>query len=149
MPSTLGLRACDPAAADQIHPNNLVRVIRALEVYELTGTPMSELQQQWHPEKQRYRFSGFCLAMPRPQLYLRIEQRVDVMLANGLLPEVESLLAAGYARDTLALPKFRLQRADSVSGWGMYLYGSNHAAKAEHPPLCETATHMVPQRYPP
>ncbi len=100
------LRACDPESADRIHPNNLIRVIRALEVYELTGTPMSELQQQWHPEKQRYPFVAFCLTMPRAQLYHRIEQRVDVMLANGLIAEVESLLAAGYARDSVALQSF-------------------------------------------
>ena len=100
------LRACDPVSAERIHPNNVVRVIRALEVYELTGTPMSELQQQWHPEKQRYPFIAFCLTMPRAMLYQRIEQRVDVMLANGLIAEVESLLAAGYARDTLALRSF-------------------------------------------
>ncbi|MDE0017216.1 MAG: tRNA (adenosine(37)-N6)-dimethylallyltransferase MiaA, partial [Candidatus Poribacteria bacterium] len=59
------LRACDPESAERIHPNNVLRVIRALEVYELTGTPMSELQQQWHPEKQRYPFIAFCLTMPR------------------------------------------------------------------------------------
>ena len=100
------LRACDPASAERIHPNNVVRVIRALEVYELTGTPMSELQQQWHPEKQRYPFIAFCLTMPRTLLYHRIEQRVDVMLANGLIAEVESLLAAGYARGTVALQSF-------------------------------------------
>ena len=100
------LRACDPESADRIHPNNKVRVIRALEVYELTGTPMSELQQQWHPEKQRYPFIAFCLTMPRALLYHRIEQRVDVMLANGLIAEVESLLAAGYSRDTIALQSF-------------------------------------------
>ena len=100
------LRACDPASAERIHPNNIVRVIRALEVYELTGTPMSELQQQWHPEKQRYPFIAFCLTMPRALLYRRIEQRVDVMLANGLVAEVESLLAAGYARGTVALQSF-------------------------------------------
>ena len=100
------LRACDPASAERIHPNNIVRVIRALEVYELTGTPMSELQQQWHPEKQRYPFIAFCLTMPRALLYRRIEQRVDVMLANGLIAEVESLLAAGYARGTAALRSF-------------------------------------------
>ena len=100
------LRACDPESAERIHPNNVVRVIRALEVYELTGTPMSELQQQWHPEKQRYPFIAFCLTMPRALLYQRIEQRVDVMLANGLIAEVESLLAAGYARDTVALQSF-------------------------------------------
>ena len=100
------LRACDPASAERIHPNNVVRVIRALEVYELTGTPMSEHQQQWHQENQRYPFIAFCLTMPRALLYRRIEQRVDVMLANGLIAEVESLLAAGYARDTVALRSF-------------------------------------------
>lgn len=100
------LRACDPASAERIHPNNLVRVIRALEVYELTGAPMSELQQQWHPKKQRYPFIAFGLTMPRALLYRRIEQRVDVMLANGLIAEVESLLAAGYARDSIALQSF-------------------------------------------
>ena len=100
------LRACDPISADRIHPNNIVRVVRALEVYELTGTPMSELQQQWHPEKQRYPFIAFCLTMPRARLYCRIEQRVDVMLANGLIAEVEALLAAGYSRDTVALQSF-------------------------------------------
>ena len=100
------LQTCDPESADRIHPNNLVRVIRALEVYELTGTPMSELQQQWQPEKQRYPFIAFGLTMPRALLYRRIEQRVDVMLANGLIAEVESLLAAGYARDSVALQSF-------------------------------------------
>ena len=100
------LQTCDPESAERIHPNNLVRVIRALEVYELTDTPMSELQQQWHPEKQRYPFIAFGLTMPRALLYRRIEQRVDVMLANGLVAEVESLLAAGYARDSVALQSF-------------------------------------------
>ncbi len=100
------LRTCDPEAADRIHPNNLVRVIRALEVYELTGTPMSELQQQWQPENQRYPFIAFGLTMPRKLLYRRIEQRVDIMLTNGLITEVESLLAAGYSRDSNALQSF-------------------------------------------
>ena len=100
------LRACDPESAERIHPNNVVRVIRALEVYELTGTPMSEHQQQWRLGKQRYPFIAFCLTVPRALLYRRIEQRVDVMLANGLIAEVESLLAAGYARDTVALRSF-------------------------------------------
>lgn len=100
------LRACDPASAERIHPNNVVRVIRALEVYELTGIPMSEHQQQWDQGNRRYPFIAFCLTMPRALLYRRIEQRVDIMLANGLIAEVESLLAAGYARDTAALQSF-------------------------------------------
>ena len=100
------LYTCDPVSAERIHPNNVVRVIRALEVYELTGTPMSEHQQQWRQGNQRYPFTAFCLTMPRALLYSRIEQRVDVMLANGLVAEVESLLAAGYARDSAALRSF-------------------------------------------
>lgn len=100
------LRACDPKSADRIHPNNVVRVIRALEVYELTGIPMSEHQQQWAQEKQRYPFIAFGLTVPRALLYRRIEQRVDLMLANELISEVKSLLAAGYARDTVALQSF-------------------------------------------
>lgn len=100
------LRTCDPESADRIHPNNLVRVIRSLEVYELTGTPMSEHQQQWQPENQRYPLVAFGLTMPREQLYRRIEQRVDVMLANGLIAEVEALLAAGYSRGIFALQSF-------------------------------------------
>ncbi len=100
------LRACDPESAERIHPNNLTRVIRALEVYELTGIPMSEHQQQWNPENPRYPFIAFGLTMQRAQLYHRIEQRVDIMLANGLIAEVESLLAAGYSRDTFALQSF-------------------------------------------
>ena len=100
------LRACDPKSAERIHPNNVIRVIRALEVYELTGIPMSEHQQQWQPENQRYPFIAFGLTMPRELLYRRIEQRVDIMLANGLIAEVESLLAAGYPRDNFALQSF-------------------------------------------
>ena len=100
------LHACDPESAERIHPNNVVRVIRALEVYELTGTPMSEHQQQWHQGDQRYPLVAFCLTMSRALLYRRIGQRVDVMLANGLITEVESLLAAEYARDTVALRSF-------------------------------------------
>lgn len=100
------LRACDPESADKIHPNNLVRVIRALEVYESTGVPISAHQQQWSPEKPRYPFLAFGLTMPRALLYQRIEQRVDVMLANGLIAEVETLLAMGYAREANALQSF-------------------------------------------
>ena len=147
--STNGSVACDPESADRIHPNNVIRVIRALEVYELTGTPMSELQQQWHPEKQRYPFTAFCLTMPRPLLYRRIEQRVDIMLANGLIAEVESLLAAGYARDTVALQSFGYRELIAYLEGECTYVEADHAAKTEHPSLRQTATHMVPQRHPP
>ena len=100
------LRKCDPISANRIHPNNLIRVIRALEVYELTGTPISEHQQQWKHKGQRYAFIAFGLTMSRPLLNERINQRVDVMLANGLVKEVESILATGHSRDSFALQSF-------------------------------------------
>lgn len=99
------LRACDAESAARIHPHNLVKVLRALEVYELTGSPISQLQQQWHTEP-RYPFIAFGLTMPREKLYHRIEQRVDAMLVNGLIEEVEGLLARGHPRDATALQSF-------------------------------------------
>ena len=100
------LRKYDPISAERIHPNNLNRVIRAIEVYELTGIPISEHQQQWEYKGQRYCFNAFGLTMSRPLLNDRINQRVDVMLANGLVKEVESILAAGHSRDSFALQSF-------------------------------------------
>jgi len=100
------LRKYDPISADRIHPNNLPRVIRAIEVYQLTGIPISEHQQQWEHKRQRYPFKAFGLTMSRPLLNDRINQRVDVMLANGLVKEVESILAAGHSRDSFALQSF-------------------------------------------
>ena len=74
------LHRCDPEAADRVHPNNLVRVIRALEIYELTGKPISALQEQWKKNEPRYPFRAFGLNMPREMLYRRIEDRVDRMV---------------------------------------------------------------------
>ena len=142
------LRACDPESADRIHPNNIVRVIRALEVYDLTGTPMSEHQQQWHPEKQRYPFIAFCLTMPRTLLYHRIEQRVDIMLANGLIAEVESLLAAGYTRDTIALQSFGYKELIAyLDGKCTYIEAISQL-KQNTRRFRQTAVNMVPQRHP-
>ena len=100
------LRKCDPIAAERIHPNNLVRVIRALEVYELTGVPISSLQRQWGPTESRYRFRAFGLNMPREVLYQRIESRADQMIAAGLIEEVQKIIDAGYRRDCVAMQSF-------------------------------------------
>lgn len=80
----------DPASAAAIHPNNVKRVIRALEVHHLTGIPLSQYadarQVRWRP------FACFGLAMPRDALYRRIDRRVDAMMARGLADEVKRLL---------------------------------------------------------
>jgi tRNA dimethylallyltransferase len=100
------LRKYDPEAAERIHPNNRSRVIRALEVYELTGRPISAFQTQWDEAKPRYIFRAFGLNMPRWLLYARIEKRVDEMVAAGLVAEVKKLLEQGYPRDSAAMQGF-------------------------------------------
>ena len=100
------LHQCDPASAARIHPNNMVRTIRALEVYELTGKPISELQVQWKNTDARYEFRAFGLNMSRGELYSRIEVRADRMMAVGLVNEVKSILYAGYSSDCVALRSF-------------------------------------------
>jgi tRNA dimethylallyltransferase len=87
------LAQVDPAAAAAIQPTNLRRVIRALEVYEVTGRPISEQQARRTPP---YRARTLWLALPAPALYARIDTRVDAMVAAGLVDEVRGLLARGY-----------------------------------------------------
>jgi len=84
------LRRLDPEAAERIHPNDVQRLVRALEVCELTGEPISEGQDQFDGEPAlSHRMVG--LRWPRDQLYARIERRVDRMMARGLLEEVKRL----------------------------------------------------------
>lgn len=97
---------CDPSSAVRIHPNNRVRIIRALEVYELTGKPISELQVQWKNAESRYEFRAFGLDMPRVTLNNRIDARADRMMEVGLVEEVKGILNAGYPPDCTALRSF-------------------------------------------
>ncbi|MDR7499318.1 MAG: tRNA (adenosine(37)-N6)-dimethylallyltransferase MiaA, partial [Armatimonadota bacterium] len=95
-PGTLYTRLCrvDPAAAARIHPRNLRRVIRALEVYERTGAPISQLQRRGDPVG---RVVQVGLTMDRAALYRRIDERADSQIAAGLVDEVRDLLRRGYA----------------------------------------------------
>lgn len=84
------LAAIDPEAAAKIHPNNLGRVIRALELYRLTGKTMTQQKAESRPAQAPYEALIFCLgAGERSALYERIDRRVDSMLQNGILPEAE------------------------------------------------------------
>ncbi|NMX24212.1 tRNA (adenosine(37)-N6)-dimethylallyltransferase MiaA [Dissulfurirhabdus thermomarina] len=93
------LRDVDPAAAARIAPNDLVRVIRALEVYALTRSPLSahHARARGRPAALPYRIFG--LIRPRQELDARIDRRVDQMIAEGLLDETRALLARGYRPD--------------------------------------------------
>ncbi len=94
------LREVDPLAASRIHPRNVRRLVRALEVYEHTNTPISTLQQRADPLGQILMIG---LTMARAPLYAQIDKRVDEQLAAGLVEEVRGLLAKGYARTLPAM----------------------------------------------
>lgn len=87
------LAAVDPSAAAQIAPNNLRRVIRALEVYMVSGEPISAQQTKAPPP---YTIRTIWLQREREEIYRRADARVDAMLAAGLADEVASLCARGY-----------------------------------------------------
>ena len=88
------LQKADPEAASRIHPRNLVRIIRALEVYDSSGIPLSEYQK--NTARPDYNVLMLGLQWDRDELYKRIEERVDKMLKDGLVSEVRKLLAKGY-----------------------------------------------------
>jgi tRNA dimethylallyltransferase len=88
------LAAVDPLTAERLHPNDVKRVIRALEIYELTGTKMSDFQHR--AQQSPYDLLMIGLTMERQTLYERINQRVDKMLEAGLVEEVRRLLDQGY-----------------------------------------------------
>jgi tRNA dimethylallyltransferase len=108
------LRAADPAAADRIDYRNVRRVIRALEVYLETGTPITALQRKSPPP---YRVLQIGLTMTRESLYERIDARIDRMGEDGLVGEVRALLEAGY---TWACPAMS---GLGYSQWRPYLEG--------------------------
>ena len=94
------LAAVDPQAAHSIDASNVRRVIRALEVWNVTGIPISVLQERQPPP---YRVMCMYLDRPRDVLYQRIDQRVDAMIQAGLIAEVFGLVKDGYHWDLPAM----------------------------------------------
>jgi tRNA dimethylallyltransferase len=97
------LESIDPASAAAIHPNNIRRVIRALEYYEQTGSRISEHNEEQRRKESPYQFSYFVLNHSRDILYNRINLRVDKMMEQGLVSEVEGLLKMGYTKDLVSM----------------------------------------------
>lgn len=89
----------DPTLAHALHCRDLTRIVRGLEVFEATGTPLSELQKQHGFMEQPYRALKFALSVERPLLYDRINHRVNAMVTSGLIEETQQLLARGYGAD--------------------------------------------------
>ncbi len=97
------LAQADPDTAGRIHPNDSYRIIRALEVLEITGRSITAHHQAHGFVRPRYDALQIGLTLDRPMLYDRINRRVDAMLAEGFVSEVQSLLDQGFAPDLKAM----------------------------------------------
>lgn len=93
----------DSVSAGKIHPNNVKRVIRALEFYHLNGRPISEHNEEEARKKSPYQSAYFVLNQERQTLYERINRRVDLMMEKGLIGEVKSLVEEGYGRNLVSM----------------------------------------------
>ncbi len=97
------LKSVDPVSAEQIHANNVKRVIRALEYYKETGEPISRHNEKERQKVSPYQFAYFVLNDRRDRLYQRIDERVDIMVANGLVEEVQALRERGCTREMVSM----------------------------------------------
>lgn len=107
------LKKLDPESAAKIHPNDEYRICRALEIFELSGKTRTEYKIE--PKlRSQYNFTFIILEPPRDILYERINNRVDIMIKNGLKKEVQNLVDAGYTKESPGL------KAIGYSEWFEY-----------------------------
>lgn len=97
------LRNTDPKSAQEIHPRNIKRIIRALEFYRQTGKKISEHNETQRQKESPYNYAYFVLNDERSRLYERIDRRVDLMMEQGLLKEVRALRERGVRKDSTAM----------------------------------------------
>ena len=97
------LKEVDEKAADEIHPNNVKRVIRALEYHYLTGEKISKHNETERIKESPYNFKYFVINEERALLYKNIDKRVDIMIENGLVDEVKALKERGLTKDNISM----------------------------------------------
>ncbi|MBR2038193.1 MAG: tRNA (adenosine(37)-N6)-dimethylallyltransferase MiaA [Lachnospiraceae bacterium] len=97
------LKVVDPKAAEEIHFNNVKRVIRALEYFQQTGSPISAHNEAERQKESPYELYYFVLNDDRAKLYERIDMRVDLMLQEGLVEEVKGLIDMGCTREMVSM----------------------------------------------
>ncbi len=114
------LREVDPRAAERIHPNDARRIIRALEVYEVSGRPLTEWQSRTEPVDSRWTGCPVVgLECEREDLYQRIDERVEGWLSDGWLAEAKGLLAGPVSRTAREALGYRelFEHLEGVRGW--------------------------------
>ena len=97
------LRAVDPESCESIHAHNIKRVIRAIEFYEKTGKKISDHNREQRQNDSPYHFAYFVLTDSRDKIYQRIDERVDLMMAHGLMEEVRALRDRGCRRAMVSM----------------------------------------------
>lgn len=97
------LSEIDPPTGKRVHPNDIKRIVRAIEIYHLTGKPMSEHRQNLQRADIPYNLTMIGLKMDRNKLYDKINARVDHMIDLGLVDEVRSLQDMGYTKDLISM----------------------------------------------
>ncbi len=97
------LRAVDPESCESIHAHNIKRVIRAIEFYEKTGKKISEHNREQRQNDSPYNFAYFVLNDDRERIYERINGRVDLMMAQGLVEEVRALRESGCRKEMVSM----------------------------------------------
>ena len=105
------LRRVDPDAAERVHPHDRVRIVRALEVFEATGKPLSRWQREHGFGARPFDVLGVGLDRPRSELYERIDRRCRRMMETGLLEEVRGLLDRGYGPDLRSMQSVGYRQA--------------------------------------
>ncbi|MDH3997604.1 MAG: tRNA (adenosine(37)-N6)-dimethylallyltransferase MiaA [Desulfuromonadales bacterium] len=105
------LQGVDPECAAKLHPNDLIRVSRALEVFHQTGKPLSLFQKEHAFGDSPYRTLKIGLTLERETLYTRIDRRAEMMFDSGLLDEAQGLLDAGYSPELKALKTIGYRQA--------------------------------------
>jgi tRNA dimethylallyltransferase len=129
------LQKRDPCAADRIHPNDRVRLIRALEVAEVSAGPLSERHDAHRFGDRPFDVRWLALGLERELLWTRLRDRVDGMFREGLIEEVRQLYAAGYG------PSLRPLQSIGYREVGLLLAGSMDEATARE------ATYLATRRY--
>jgi tRNA dimethylallyltransferase len=128
----------DPTTAARLHPNDLRRVVRALEVWERTGQPISAWQQQWSAADDGMAGRVLLLDLPRAELYARINARVERMVAGGLVDEVRALRQ---------LPRPPGREASQALGYKeMFAYLDGRATLAETVALIQARSRQFAKR---
>ena len=111
------LKQVDPTTADRLHPHDIFRIIRALEVYRVTGAPISDFHNLHGFSDRPYRTLKIGLDMDRKILYDRINSRVEAMIDEGLVAEVKQLLAMGYSAELKSMQSIGYRHmADFIEG---------------------------------